>query len=772
MPYKFGEYVSTYVDPKSVEISETLRNRYMENFRANDQLAMAVDQMKAALPFEKDMARKAELQKQVNEQIEALANRGDYENLGPSIYALTKKFTKEYAPIKENDERYQAAIKDLEDRYKNKKIDAETYARAGAYITKEYKGFDVDPETGRVKEGTMFSPTTIYNDVDMMEKLTKALAIINPDKYKNKSNKLSVGADGMYTVTNESGVEQITTEEVQKAFDYVMADPDVKMAVMQKADMQAYDLYRAGAIPQTMQSTVDQYSKMIEGYKKEMETKKMTPDQKAEYQKAINSMQSEINQVLEAAKDPTTSYNYVKSRLEQEIISPAKNLAMEYAYKDVQKSTIYDYDAMYLRDREKLMEIDLKNVPAYAMSEVASIDVGGKTVREKQDTISSLTNRNAEIDKQIASGILSQKAIEDLRREKRTNAAEISAQQYQITTAANNTIRMDDLRRKDPTLIDMFVDMMPNAKPGEIYVQLQRTFDNRNDQDWRDFESKFNAKYGSGALDKHLNQYYGTSSDREAIKRANPNVTEEELNQYGVKDTPGRLVTAFTDDFYNGLNEGLKDVKVASIFNYGTIQARTPEESVALTNALDEYLIGKPIDPVALSGAYNPETAEKYGDEDLSGYVVTKYGFDNKRNIWRMHVKGEDGDFKVVDVGGQFLTANLPVLGILSDPEVQMGTVVMREAPRGGNIDRPEVYARPIVIERSVTDPVTNMSSMVEVPAIMNIMSVGDGSPKVSFSDQSGNPIFVGSNGDSSTKYRSVDDPEVKQIIGTGKIKF
>ena len=57
MPYQFGEYVSTYVDPQSVKISEILRNRYLDNFKANDELALAVDQMQAALPFENDVNR-------------------------------------------------------------------------------------------------------------------------------------------------------------------------------------------------------------------------------------------------------------------------------------------------------------------------------------------------------------------------------------------------------------------------------------------------------------------------------------------------------------------------------------------------------------------------------------------------------------------------------------------------------------------------------------------------------------------------------------------
>ena len=57
MPYQFKDYVDTYVDPQTVKISEMLRDRYMQNFQANDTLSMAVDQMQAALPFENYVAK-------------------------------------------------------------------------------------------------------------------------------------------------------------------------------------------------------------------------------------------------------------------------------------------------------------------------------------------------------------------------------------------------------------------------------------------------------------------------------------------------------------------------------------------------------------------------------------------------------------------------------------------------------------------------------------------------------------------------------------------
>lgn len=160
MPYKWNEYVSTYVDPQSVKISEILRTRFMENFKANDALASAVDQMKAALPFENDVKRKAELQKEIDDKLNQLSERGDYENLGFAVHRASKEFAEKYTPIKENYERYQNAIAAIDEQYKKGDINSEQYNLSSAYITKNYKGFEIDPTTGKAKEGSFFSAPT------------------------------------------------------------------------------------------------------------------------------------------------------------------------------------------------------------------------------------------------------------------------------------------------------------------------------------------------------------------------------------------------------------------------------------------------------------------------------------------------------------------------------------------------------------------------------------------------------------------------------------
>jgi len=766
MPYQFGEYVSTYVDPQSVKISEILRNRYLDNFKANDELALAVDQMQAALPFENDVNRKKELQAEIDKTLTSLSERGDYENLGFAVHRAAKDFSKKYAPIKENYDRYQAALKDLQDRYDKKSIDAETYARSGAYITRDYKGFEMDPNTGRVKEGSMFSAPTIYNDVDVMDKLTKALAIIKPDKYDNKSNKLSVGPDGIYTVTNEYGVEQVTPEEVQKAFDYVMADPDVKMAVQQKADMRTYDIQRSGAMPQTIQATIDQYGKIIEGYKKEMASKKMSASEKDQYQKAINIMQSEINNATVAAKDPTASYNYVKSKIEQEIINPTRDLAMQYAYKSTKSSTIYDYDKLYMQRRNEAMEAAKNNVPVYKNSEVTANMKGGATVSEKRQTISSLEARNKEIDKELdPKNNLSQQVREDLIQEKKRNMTEIGVQRYLIRDASVE-VTMDDLNAKDPIIIKGLQALHPEIKddPKALYEKLVEVVNDPKGEE----ATKLN-----GVTNNRLKSNYFREEDRDWVDK----LSDALLMGSGAETVDADNINSLIEMPNRKANKALTEIKTSSVFNYGTIQTGDPQQNIDITKGLDDLLIGKPISNVAIPTVYDVSTGQKVTDTSiLDGYIVKDYGWYAPDNVWEFELEAKNSEavnkWKTVHVDGAYLVANLPILRKLSDPKVQLAGLVHREAPREGTADSPKIYTRDIYIETSVVDPTTKLPYTQEVPAKLSIRSIGDGKPTISFSDASGNSIFQSANGDPSTKFRSVDDQDVQQIVGTGKIKF
>ena len=791
MPYKFGEYVSTYVDPQSVAISETLRSRFMENFKANDQLAMAVDQMKAALPFENDVKKKAELQTEIDKTLTTLSDRGDYENLGFAVHKATKEFSQKYAPIKENYDRYQAAIADLDKRYKAKEIDAEVYARSGSYITRNYKGFEIDPNTGKAKEGTMFSAPTIYNDPNITDKMIKALSIIKPDKYQNKSNRLAVGPDGAYTVTSESGVEQVPPEDIQAAFDYVMADPNVAMAVQQKADMRAYDLQKSGNIPTAINQTITQYNDLITKYTAEMSKSSMSKAQKAEYQKAINSMKSEINKATLASQDETTAYNYIKSRIEQEIVAPTKNWAMLAAYKHTSSSTIYDYDPIWKSMRESAMKQAEAAMPIYTQTEARAIENGGATVTEKTQTIDRLKARNAEIDQELT-GALDETAKGLLRNEKSSNISQIALQEYHIAKAkqaGTAHITMASLEKQDPTLVGVVREMLPqNATAGDVYNAMERIFDNTGDQDYQEFVARFDAKWNKpGAFQEHMDTYYkpktGASSSgyspMGSSAFATEDMTPEQRDQYFGRVSSPQIILNTFDKFgvRDRTQAALNEMKVSQVFNYGTIQAGSPQESIQLTKALDDFLVGKPINSVAMPTAYDLSTGTKVEDTAILGnYLVDDYGYHAATNTFEFVLYNKDaiGDnkWKKVHVSGDYLSTNLPILRMTQAPAAKLANIVLMEKPIGGTPDNPEIYSRPISITKQVVDTITGATKDVEVPGLLNIRSIGGGTPTVSFSLENGQPFFTDKDGDPSTKFRNVDDPELKSVVETGLIKF
>jgi hypothetical protein len=474
-------------------------------------------------------------------------------------------------------------------------------------------------------------------------------------------------------------------------------------------------------------------------------------------------MQSEINSATEAAKDPTTSYNYVKSKIEQEIINPTRDLAMQYAYKNTKSSTIYEYDPIYMERRKEAMEAAKNNVPIYKNSEVTANMVGGATLSEKMQTISSLEARNRDIDIEVGPGSnLSQKQKENLLAEKRANTAKINHQKYLINEASGSSISMDDLEKQDPKIVSIFKDQMQGASPGEIYQRILTTFDNKDDQDYKDFEKIFNSKYGATALEAHL---YGTGT-------YNYDATiGEQLNTSEV------VVDKFKSVYKDEIDAKFAEIKTSSVFNYGTIQTGNAQENIAITKALDDFLLGKSISAVAIPTAYDVSAGQKITNPAiLDGFVVKDYGWDPNTNTWEMILETKNPDavnkFKTVHVDGAYLTANLPILRKLSDPTVILASVVQMEAPRGGNVNNPKIYTRDIYIEKSEVDRLTNQTYTREVPGKLTIRSVGDNNPTISFSDDLGAPIFQSANGNPSTMFRAIDDPDVQQIVGTGKIKF
>jgi hypothetical protein len=119
-------------------------------------------------------------------------------------------------------------LQEVSKAYEKGDINAEYAQLYKNYMTRGYKGFEMDPETGRVKEGSMFAAPGIIKDPKVFDRIKKAIEIIKPEEYSNKNMNVAQGPDGMYKVTVEGSSKGIDPKVVQQAINMVMDEPDVK----------------------------------------------------------------------------------------------------------------------------------------------------------------------------------------------------------------------------------------------------------------------------------------------------------------------------------------------------------------------------------------------------------------------------------------------------------------------------------------------------------------------------------------------------------------
>ena len=157
--YSLKPYQSVYRDPQSVAINTLQRQKFQQAFNADDAIAGAVDQMQAA-DFEGDQALKMELEQNTRQQLQDRAARGDYETMVLDVSKSAREFDKNYQPIKQNYEMYQAYKKRVQDAYNKGDINALTYNKALAKSNFGYSGLERNEDGSITKHGSTFKAST------------------------------------------------------------------------------------------------------------------------------------------------------------------------------------------------------------------------------------------------------------------------------------------------------------------------------------------------------------------------------------------------------------------------------------------------------------------------------------------------------------------------------------------------------------------------------------------------------------------------------------
>tara|TARA_Y100000592_G_scaffold92669_1_gene154732 strand:+ start:85 stop:2571 length:2487 start_codon:yes stop_codon:yes gene_type:complete len=386
--YSLKPYQSVYRDPQSVAINTLQRQKFQQAFNADDAIAGAVDQMQAA-DFEGDQALKMELEQNTRQQLQDRAARGDYETMVLDVSKSAREFDKNYQPIKQNYEMYQAYKKRVQDAYNKGDINALTYNKALAKSNFGYSGLERN-EDGSIDDGSFFNGYNFVKDVDIQALMSEAMKDYAAKEGGQVVQQVGQGPDAMFTIKVGEKYKTVPKKDVQAIFDNVMARPDVSASVAQQVDLTTFDVTDE-QIRQRLTASLygdenDPNNNGLIGLRDKAladGNDKLAAQIDEKIQKEINllsgaGLESEEERMQARAK-------YLKDETLSGIIGSERDMAVrKFAYENIFSEQIVDYDKMFLVGLKSKLD---KAVPTvYYDTGMTQIDNAGGKSQESVNT--------------------------------------------------------------------------------------------------------------------------------------------------------------------------------------------------------------------------------------------------------------------------------------------------------------------------------------------------------------------------------------------------
>lgn len=407
MAIQFQRPQSMYVDPRSVQIGDTLRERYASNFQTADALEAQLATLKVA-DFEGDQQMKKQLMNSTRSKLEQLAGRGDYENLSMPVAKSAREFQTKYTPLEENYNKYQKYVADITSKYKDGEIDAETYKKALPASRKGYTGIQVDSE-GNIDPNSYFSGMSLVKDVDIPALLQERIKGIVAEEEGQMIQKVGQGPNGMYAITESGNVISVSEERVKEIYQGVISQPDVQAALSQKATLRTYNLEEQD-INNAVNSDSEMYREEIAKGQELLTAGGITPQETVQIQREMSVMEQNINTL--ANMTDAEKQSYVKQREVAGILKPiesaflAKNVyskrpaASNYIKTDYDKKWMASYNSALVEGRQirkegrDRVEEDRKA----SMGAIAFRSPGNLTVEREKDPKEIIAGLTASIE--------------------------------------------------------------------------------------------------------------------------------------------------------------------------------------------------------------------------------------------------------------------------------------------------------------------------------------------------------------------------------------
>ena len=251
MPVQYQPYKSMYVSQRSPEIAKTLRDRFVQNFAAQDNLKQQLLELETA-PFAGDEKAKEQLAEEVRSKLNELSERGDYENLTMQVVNTARDYQNRATPLAKNAQLYNTDKAEKEQLLQQGKITLADYngwlkkasmqydPEVGDY--KQYAGVQFD-DNGNPIQGSYYSSTPIAQFVDVQGEILKQLNTLDKVKEGGYTVQGYQTQDGVeYAITKgDQIVEYISPERVKQVTQGVLSRADVQSYMNQEAEFAVLD---------------------------------------------------------------------------------------------------------------------------------------------------------------------------------------------------------------------------------------------------------------------------------------------------------------------------------------------------------------------------------------------------------------------------------------------------------------------------------------------------------------------------------------------------
>ena len=610
--YSLRPYVSVYKDPGSVEINALQRQKFQQAFNADDAIAGAVDQMQAA-DFEGDQALKMELEQNTRQQLQDRASRGDYETMMMDVSKSAREFDKNYQPIKQNYEMYQAYQNRVKDAYDKGDINALTYNRALAKSNFGYSGLERS-EDGSIDDGSYFSGYNFVKDVDVQALMSEAMDDFAAKKGGQVVQTVGQGPDAMYTIKVGNKYETVTPDQVNTVFNEVMARPDVAASVAQQVDLTTFDvtdeqirqrltasLYGDENDPDN-NGLVGLRDKAIADGDDKLAAQLDERIQKETKLLSGAGLESEAEQIQARQK-------YLKDQTLSNIVGEQQQVSItKFAYENVFTEYIQDYDQKYLVGLKSALD---KYVPAVSFDTgVTELqNPGGVSLEDVNGYIETYQGAELLVSNEATKyarqqGLIGEDAIisaEDIMNGRVPEQMQGVLKSYQNKIAdARANIYLQEQRLQEAYEATGYTEGIDNVKKntygdltGQEFISNARDILNMPNATDEQVAARI-AELGN--YSKELQGGQGTSAALEA-KIGDVRLAQQQINQLG-----GNLVAKFTSDMNPSLDKVNAHLeKNSKILVAGTTSTNFPGETDAMaqtnTKAIKSTFEKRPLNP-------------------------------------------------------------------------------------------------------------------------------------------------------------------------------